>query len=72
MAVFWGDHFSFETVHALPVDSSFVQARLQDKSIAYLPDYSDDCYVTIPEGGDYYDYHDHPSVVNVFPVDHLI
>ena len=72
VAVFWGDHFSFETVHALPVDSSFVQARLQDKSMAYLPDYSDDCYVTIPEGGDYYDHHNHPSVFNVFPVDHLI
>lgn len=24
VAVFWGDHFSFETIYALPVDSSFL------------------------------------------------
>ena len=71
VAVFWGDHFSFETVYALPVDSSFVELRLKDKSIAFLPDYSDDCYVTIPDGGDYYDHHNHPSVVNVFSIEGL-
>ena len=72
VAVFWGDHFSFETVYALPVDSAFVEARLQDDSIAFLPDYSDDCYVTVPDGGDYYDHHNHPSIVNVFPIEGLI
>lgn len=72
VAVFWGDHFSFETIYALPVDSAFVEARLQDESIAFLPDYSDDCYVTIPEGGDYYDHHNHPLVVNVFSIEGLI
>ena len=72
VAVFWGDHFSFETIYALPVDSSFVEASLKDKSIAFLPDYSDDCYVTIPEGGDYYDHHNHPLVVNVFSIEGLI
>ena len=71
VAVFWGDHFSFETIYALPVDSSFVELRLKDKSIAFLPDYSDDCYVTIPDGGDYYDHHNHPSVVNVFSIEGL-
>lgn len=72
VAVFWGDHFSFETVYALPVDSAFVEARLQDDSIAFLPDYSDDCYVTVPDGGDYCDHHNHPSIVNVFPIKGLI
>ena len=72
VAVFWGDHFSYETIYALPVDSSFVELRLKDKSIAFLPDYSDDCYVTIPDGGDYYDHHNHPSVVNVFSIEGLI
>lgn len=69
VVVFWGDHFSFETIYALPVDSAFVKARLQDESIAFLPDYSDDCYVTVPDGGDYYDHHSHPSVVNVFTIE---
>ena len=68
VAVFWGDHFSFETIYALPVDSVFVKARLQDESIAFLPDYSDDCYVTVLDGGDYYDHHNHPSVINVLPL----
>lgn len=68
VVVFWGDHFSFETIYALPVDSAFVKARLQDESIAFLPDYSDDCYVTVPDGGDYYDHHNHPSVINVLPL----
>ena len=68
VVVFWGDHFSFETICALPVDSAFVKARLQDESIAFLPDYSDDCYVTVPDGGDYYDHHNHPSVINVLPL----
>ena len=72
VAVFWGDRFSFETIHALPVDSAFVEARLQESSIAILPDYTDDSYVTIPEGGDYYDHHNHPSIVNVFPIEGLI
>jgi hypothetical protein len=72
VAVFWGDHFSFETIYALPVDSSFVELRLKDKSIPFLPDHSDDCYVTIPEGGDYYDHHNHPLVVNVFSIEGLI
>ncbi len=72
VAVFWGDHFSFETVYALPVDSAFVEARLRDDSIAFLPDYSDDCYVTVPDGGDYCDHHNHPSIVNVFPIKGLI
>lgn len=72
VVVFWGDHFSFETIYALPVDSAFVKARLQDESIAFLPDYSDDCYVTVPDGGDYYDHHNHPSIVNVFPIEGLI
>lgn len=69
VVVFWGDHFSFETIYALPVDSAFVKARLQDESIAFLPDYSDDCYVTVPDGGDYYDHHNHPSVINVFTIE---
>ena len=69
VVVFWGDHFSFETIYALPVDSAFVKARLQDESIAFLPDYSDDCYVTVLDGGDYYDHHSHPSVVNVFTIE---
>ena len=68
VVVFWGDHFSFETIYALPVDSAFVKACLQDESIAFLPDYSDDCYVTVPDGGDYYDRHNHPSVINVLPL----
>ena len=68
VVVFWGDHFSFETIYALPVDSAFVKARLQDESIAFLPDYSDDCYVAVPDGGDYYDHHNHPSVINVLPL----
>ena len=68
VVVFWGDHFSFETIYALPVDSAFVKARLQDESIAFLPDYSDDCYVTVPDRGDYYDHHNHPSVINVLPL----
>ena len=68
VAVFWGDHFSLETIYALPVDSSFIEAHLQDKSIAFLTDYTDDCYITVPDGGDYYDHHNHPSVVNVFPL----
>ena len=68
VVVFWGDHFSFETIYALPVDSAFVKARLQDESIAFLPDYSDDCYVTVPDVGDYYDHHNHPSVINVLPL----
>ena len=68
VVVFWGDHFSFETIYALPVDCAFVKARLQDESIAFLPDYSDDCYVTVPDGGDYYDHHNHPSVINVLPL----
>lgn len=72
VAVFWGDHFSFETICGLPFASAFVEARLQDESIAFLPDYSDDCYVTIPEGGDYYDHHNHPLVVNVFSIEGLI
>ena len=71
VVVFWGDHFSFETIYALPVDSSFVELCLKDKSIVFLPDYSDDCYVTIPDGGDYYDHHNHPSVVNVFSIEGL-
>ena len=69
VAVFWGDHFSFETLYAYPIDSSFVEARLHDETTSLLPDYSDDCYVTVPEGGDYYDHHNHPSVVNVFPIE---
>ena len=28
VAVFWGDHFSFETIYALPVDSAFVNSNL--------------------------------------------
>ena len=64
VAVFNGDHFSFETVYAIPVDS--------DKVITFLSDYSDDCYITIPDGGDYYDHHNHPSVVNVFPIEGLL
>jgi hypothetical protein len=68
VVVFWGDHFSFETIYALPVASAFVKARLQDESIAFLPDYSDDCYVTVPDVGDYYDHHNHPSVINVLPL----
>lgn len=71
VAVFWGDHFALETLYAYPIDSSFVQARLRDESMSLLPDYSDDCYVTVPEGGDYYDHHNHPSVVNVFPIERL-
>lgn len=71
VAVFWGDHFSFETLYAYPIDSSFVEARLHDQTTSLLPDYSDDCYVTVPEGGDYYDQHNHPSVVNVFPIEKL-
>ena len=69
VAVFWGDHFSFETLYAYPIDSSFVEALLHDETTSLLPDYSDDCYVTVPEGGDYYDHHNHPSVVNVFPIE---
>lgn len=65
VAVFWGDHFSFETIYALPVDSSFVS----DYSDY---DYSDDCYLTIPDGGDYNDHHNHPSVVNVFSIEGLL
>lgn len=72
VAVFRGNHFSFETVYALPVDRSFVNARLQDKSIGMLPDHWDDSYITIPEGGDYYVHHEHPAVVNVFPIEGLI
>ena len=71
VAVFWGDHFSFETLYAYPIDSSIVEARLHDQTTSLLPDYSDDCYVTVPEGGDYYDQHNHPSVVNVFPIEKL-
>lgn len=71
VAVFGGDHFSFETLYAYPIDSSFVEARLHDETTSLLPDYSDDCYVTVPEGGDYYDQHNHPSVVNVFPIEKL-
>lgn len=71
VAVFWGDHFSFETLYAYPIDSSFVEARLHDQTTSLLPDYSDDCYVTVPERGDYYDQHNHPSVVNVFPIEKL-
>ena len=69
VAVFWGDHFSFETLYAYSIDSSFVKARLHDETTSLLLDYSDDCYVTVPEGGDYYDQHNHPSVVNVFPIE---
>ena len=72
VAVFWGDHFSFETIYALPVDSQFVNACLQDKHIGILPDYSDDSYITIPEGTDYYDHHNHHLVVNVFPIKGLM
>ncbi|MBO5108096.1 MAG: hypothetical protein J6B97_06655 [Bacteroidales bacterium] len=72
VAVFWGDHFSFETIYSLPVDSSFVEARLKDKSFAFLSDYTDDSFVTIPNGGDYYDHHNHPAIVNVFPIEELI
>ena len=64
VAVFLGDHFSFETVYALPVDL--------DESKTFISDYSDDCYITIPDGGDYYDNHNHPSVVNVFPIEGLL
>ena len=71
VAVFWGGHFSFETLYAYPIDSSFVEARLHDETTSLLPDYSDDCYVTVLEGGDYYDQHNHPSVVNVFPIEKL-
>ena len=71
VAVFWGDHFSFETLYAYPSDSSFVEARLHYQTTSLLPDYSDDCYVIVPEGGDYYDQHNHPSVVNVFPIEKL-
>ena len=71
VAVFWGDHFSFETLYAYPIDSSIVEARLHDQTTSLLPDYSDDSYVTVPEGGDYYDQHNHPSVVNVFPIEKL-
>ena len=71
VAVFWGGHFALETLYAYPIDSSFVEARLHDESMSLLPDYSDDCYVTVPEGGDYYDHHNHPSVVNVFPIERL-
>ena len=72
VAVFWGDHFSFETLYAYPIDSSLVEARLHDETTSLLPDYSDDCYVTIPVGGDYYDHHNHPSVVNVFPIEKFL
>lgn len=72
VAVFWGDHFSFETIYALPVDSQFVNACLQDRHIGILPDYSDDSYITIPEGTDYYDHHNHHLVVNVFPIKGLM
>lgn len=72
VAVFWGDHFSFETLYAYPIDSSFVEARLHDETTSLLPDYSDDCYVTIPVEGDYYDHHNHPSVVNVFPIEKFL
>ena len=72
VAVFWGDHFAFETLYAYPIESSFVEARLHDESMSLLPDYSDDCYVTIPVGGDYYDHHNHPSVVNVFPIEKFL
>ena len=72
VAVFWGDHFSFETLYAYPIDSSYVEARLHDETTPLLPDYSDDCYVTVPEGGDYYDQHNHPSVVNVFPIEKFL
>lgn len=68
VAVFWGDYFSIETIYALPVDSSFVEERFKDKSLSFHPDYSDDCYVTVPDGGDYYEHHNHPPVVNVFPI----
>lgn len=68
VAVFWGDHFSIETIYALPVDSSFIEERFKDKSLSFHPDYSDDCYVTVPDGGDYYEHHNHPPVVNVFPI----
>ena len=71
VAVFWGDHFALETLYAYPIDSSFVEVRLHDETTSLLPDYSDDCYVTVPEGGDYYDQHNHPSVVNVFPIEKL-
>ena len=64
VAVFKGDHFSFETVYALPVEL--------DESKTFISDYSDDCYITIPDGGDYYDQHNHPSVVNVFPIEGLL
>ena len=64
VAVFRGDHFSFETVYALPVEL--------DESKTFISDYSDDCYITIPDGGDYYDQHNHPSVVNVFPIEGLL
>lgn len=72
VAVFWGDHFSFETIYALPVDSQFVNACLQDRHIGILPDSSDDSYITIPEGTDYYDHHNHHLVVNVFPIKGLM
>ncbi|MEE0235272.1 MAG: hypothetical protein UD961_03825 [Bacteroidales bacterium] len=72
VAVFWGDHFSFETVHALPVDSAFLGARPKDESIAILPDYSDDSYVTIPERKEYDIEHNHPLVTNVFHIECLI
>lgn len=68
VAVFWGDHFSIETIYALPVDSSFIEERFKDKSLSFNPDYSDDCYVTVPDGRDYYEHHNHPPVVNVFPI----
>ena len=64
VAVFKGDHFSFETVYALPVDL--------DESKTFISDYSDDCYITIPERGEYYEQHNHPSVVNVFPIEGLL
>lgn len=72
VAVFWGDHFAFETLYAYPIESSFVEARLHDETTSLLPDYSDDCYVTIPVEGDYYDHHNHPSVVNVFPIEKFL
>ena len=62
--VFKGDHLSFETVYALPVDS--------DESKTFISDYSDDCYITIPDGGYYYEHHNHPLVVNVFPIEGLL
>lgn len=68
VAVFNGDHFSLETVYALPVNSTFVDEHLHDTSVCALPDYTDDCYITIPDGGDYYEHHNHPPVWNCFPL----